>query len=101
MLERDLLRVAGDGVRGADGVLQLAHVSRPRVGEKQRLDFARQKRRPAAMLLALAGEEVAGEEKDVFAPLAQRRERHFDAADAVVEILAELSLVDRCLELAI
>src|SRR2546423_3148827 len=53
------------------------------------------------MLLALGGEEVRGEEGDVAVALAQRRQRDLDAEDAVVEVLAEASLLDGRLELAV
>src|SRR2546430_15237055 len=53
------------------------------------------------MLLALGGEEVRGEEGDVAVALAQRRQRDLDAADAVVEVLAEASLLDGRFELTV
>src|SRR2546423_6684499 len=53
------------------------------------------------MLLALGSEEVRGEEGDVAVALAQRRQRDLDAADAVVEVLAEASLLDGRFELAV
>src|SRR5256714_2453795 len=53
------------------------------------------------MLLALGGEEVRGEQGDVAVALAQRRQRDLDAADAVVEVLAEASLLDGRFELAV
>src|ERR1043165_9070272 len=53
------------------------------------------------MLLALAREEVRGEQGDVAVALAQRGESDLDAANAVVEILAKTSLLDGVFELAV
>src|SRR5205814_9179627 len=61
----DALPISGERVRGADGVLQLAHVAGPVIHEERRLDVGRERRRAAAMLLALVAEEVRGEQRDV------------------------------------
>src|SRR5205085_4353378 len=97
----DLLRVAGNRVRGADRVLQLAHVARPRVREEERLGVGRETRRSAAMALALLRQKMRREECDVVAALAQRRQRDLHAANSIVEIFAKSSVVDCRFELAI
>src|SRR4051794_27541904 len=79
VLELDRTGVAGERVRGADRVLQLAHVAGPVIRGEGRLNVGRERRRAAAMLLALAREEVARQQRHVAVPLAQRRERDLDA----------------------
>src|SRR6266540_3747527 len=49
----------------------------------------------------LATEEVLREKHDVGPSLAQWRENDFDSTDSVIEILAETSVLDRGLQLAI
>ena len=51
--------------------------------------------------LRILGDEVLDEQRDVLAPLAQRRQRDRDDVDAVEEILAERSRLDRLGEIAV
>ena len=83
-----LRRLERDGP--LDHVLELAHVPRPRVALEQLHGLRRDRARtalPISLREALA--EVLGEERDVLAPLAQRRGPDRDDVQAVVEVLAE------------
>ena len=108
--EEDVLgqRLRGQDVRRLerdhplDHVLQLAHVARPVV-----LLDARAWRRTemrfcgTPMFVEVLGDEVVDEQRDVFAPLAQRRQRDRDDVDAVEEVLAERAVADRLGEVAV
>ena len=84
-----------------DHVLQLADVPRPPIvgegfnsGGRNRLDGA-------AHPLGVFLREVADEQGDVFFSLAQRRNCQWKDMQPVLEIAAELALVDHLLELAV
>ncbi len=86
-----MVLVPRQGDRALDAVLELAHVPRPAVGEQT----LRRRRRDAGHVLAglarVAREEVLGEQQDVAAARAERRQRQVHDVDAVEEILAEAS----------
>ncbi len=82
-------------------VLELADVARPVVGEQRFLQHQRRPhRRPA-----IHGRELQQEEldqlRDLFAPLAQGRNVHFDHLQPVVEVFAERALAHHRFEIAI
>ena len=78
--------------RPLEHVLELAHVSGPVVVE-ERLHRGRGHRRDRlAVLGRRARDERLDEEGNVLLPVAQRRQRDGDDAEAVIEVLAELSL---------
>src|SRR5690606_2734003 len=78
--------------RAFHGVIQLAYVARP--------DVVQHRLHPGAVetadLLAIAPrvtfEEPGGKERDVFTPLAERRERDLDGVEPEEEILAKAPL---------
>ena len=72
-----------------DRVLQLAHVARPVVALEQGLDLGREAHGRTAVLPRRAVEEVGGQQPDVLAPLAQRRQLDLHHVEPVVEVLAE------------
>src|SRR5439155_16392 len=80
--------------RALDGVLQLAHVAGPGVSGQH----AQRLRRHAGGLAPLAVgqlvQEVADQDGDVLAPLAQRWQAHRHHVDAEVEVLAEAPGLD-------
>ena len=74
-------RGIGEERRELDDVAQLANVSRPAVREERGAGVGGEG--PARR------QEVLGERQDVVRPRAQRRKRHREAAQPVVEVLAE------------
>src|SRR5262249_44251159 len=54
-----------------------------------------------AVLARVALEEVAGQDRDLVAALAQRRQLHADDVQPVEEVLAEAALAHRALEVAV
>src|SRR6185436_10153960 len=91
----------GHRMRGADRVLELAHIARPAVRLQQRLDLRGECLRTGTVARALAREEMLREQHDVGATFTQRRQRDVDSADAVIQILAEASFLNCGLELSI
>src|SRR2546425_13319533 len=101
-VERDVLELDDVALREHDramhDVLQLAHVPRPVVA-RQHLERARRHAPHVAVALARGlPDEVLDEERNVLAPLAERR--HVDRPDvpAIVEVLTELARPHRGLE---
>ena len=80
--------------RALDDIGQLAHVARPRVRAQAGARVVAEAPRRHAVVGAHAGQEVLGERDDVAAALAQRRQRHREHGQAMVEILAEAPLAD-------
>jgi len=75
-----------------DGVLELAHVARPLVAAQRLRGGARKSRQVAVVARGISLKEVLGQERDIVAAIAQRRDRHRDDVEAIVEILAEAPL---------
>ena len=75
-----------------DRVLELAHVAGPGVALERAQRLGLEAPRPATRLVARAREEGLGEQPDVLAALAQRRQRDRHDVDAVEEIGAEAAL---------
>ena len=75
-------------------VLELADVARPVVPLQQLQRLARDAGHRLVHLLGVLREEVLGEQRDVLAPLAQRRQHDRDDVEAVVQVLAEPALGD-------
>ena len=61
------------------------------------------RQRPRLLFASLVdrSQEVVGEQRDVLAPLAQRRQRNRDDVQAVIQVLAELAFGDELLEIAL
>src|SRR5690606_30944420 len=78
--------------RGAtlDEVLQFAHVARP-VAFEQRFQRGRCKALRRARCRVDAIEEMRGQQRNVLAPLAQRRQAQVDHVETIEKILAELA----------
>src|SRR5688572_13945232 len=91
----------GQGDGALDGVLELADVAGPGVAHHRVLHGGLEALAGALHVLAVAGEEVLGEQGDVVPPLAQRRHVHGDHVEAVEEVLAELALPDGLLEILV
>ena len=70
-------------------VSQLAHVPRPVVCEQRRTRLRGQRLGGESVVLARAREEVLGEEDDVFAALAERRQAQGEDRQPMIQILAE------------
>jgi hypothetical protein len=83
------------------GVAQLPHVAGPGVRLEGRLGTGIELRRPAAVLLAPAADEMPGQQRDVLAPLAQRGQAHREDVEPVEEILSEAPRGDLDLEVAV
>ena len=93
--------VAARHGRGAfDAILQLAHVARP-VAVQQDLQRLGRDAQPALVACVELFQEVLDQQRNVFAPLAQRRQGDRDHVDAVIEVLAECTARHRLLQVAV
>ncbi len=101
MLGFDALGFGVEDQDALDDVAQLADVAGPVVllerGEGGVGDFDV----GAAVLLAELGEEFAGEERDVFLAIAQRRDVEGDDVEAVEEVFAEVAAGDLLFEVLV
>ena len=84
-----------------DDVRQLPHVAGPGVGLEPRERGRRDRGEAPLRLPGEPIEEVAREVGDVLLPLAQRRQRHRDHVEPVIEVLAELTLLHGRVQLAV
>ena len=82
-------------------MLELAHVARPRVALEEGGELGVEATHTLAELARVVLGEVAREQQDVAAALAQRRQRERDHVEAVVEVLPERALRDRGLEIPV
>src|SRR5258705_349544 len=94
----DLPRLA-DQHRPLDCVFELAYVARPPVADEQVVGGRRNRLHALLVALVELREEVVAEERNVLAALAYRRHAQGDRVDAEVEILAQLTLSQRGLEI--
>src|SRR6056297_2400355 len=90
-------RVAGEDVRTLERVAQLADVSGPRVRPQRAEHF----RRESLVTSTEIGHQARGDDLDVFESIAQRRQVDREHVEAVVEILAEVAVVDQPLEVLV
>ena len=75
--------------RALDGVIQLAHVARPAMVDQ---DLHRRGIEPGerlAIALRVLAQEVLGEQRDVLAPIAQRRQVDLDGVQPEEQVLPE------------
>src|SRR5438046_2339733 len=79
--------VGGEQHRALDHVRELADVAGPRVLQQAPQGILREAGRRLAGLLTVFPEEMLEQNRDVVAPLAERREGDRDHGQAVVEIL--------------
>src|SRR5438093_46824 len=82
-------------------VAELAYVARPRVGQERRARVGGERLGRHAVVGARPAQKVLGERQDVARPLAQRRQREGEHGQAMVEILAEASALDRRSEILV
>ena len=80
-----------------DDVAQLAHVAGPRVGLERLPRLVRQSLDLGAVAAVAVIDEARHQQRDVLEPIAQRRQMQAQHIEAVVEVLAELALLDRVL----
>src|SRR5216117_4194925 len=83
------LRPRGEQQRLLDGGEQLAHVAPPLVPDAGAQRLAGERLRVAAEARGGLSQEVVDEQRDVLAPLGERRDGELDDAQAIVEVLAE------------
>src|SRR5438128_8192514 len=96
----DPLAVAEDH-RVLDDVVELAHVSLPRLRHEELQGRVVDAAVRALHLTVVTAYEVLDQRRDVLAPIAQRRQRNVDDVQAVVEVLSKLALVDHPPEIAV
>src|ERR1043165_5627841 len=84
-----------------EDVAQLADVAGPVVVAEHALGLARDRQARLAEVAREALEDVRGEQRDVVAALAQRRDEKLQGTDAVVEVLAKAVLLDERAEVAV
>src|SRR5437660_4826174 len=88
----------GDDARPLDGILQLADVARPAVGQQDVARAAAQPGLAAPHLDAELAHEMAGQQQDVVAALAQRGQVDAEHGQAIEEVVTEPAVGDRALE---
>src|SRR5947208_6181343 len=72
-----------------DRVIELPHITGPRMAEQQLHGIWREFLRRFAVAGGVAAQEIRGEQRDIGAPLAQRRESDLDRVETKQQILAE------------
>jgi hypothetical protein len=80
---------------------QLADVPRPGVGLQEHRRSLRDAAHPLLHLLGVLREEVFGQQRDVLAPLAQRRQVHRDDIDPIEQIFSKAAARDQLLQILI
>ena len=83
-----------------DRIFELAHVPRPRVVRHGTQGIIAQNPRRAAVAFQ-AIKEMSGEQRNVFAAIAKRRNAQADHVQPVVEVLAKAALFDHSRQIAI
>ena len=114
IVDVDLRPASGERDGALDGVLELANVAGPVIGHQPahallrhrdaRQAIGRRLRRVGSGRIALGFElrqKMLDEQRDVFFPLAQRRQLHRDHVQPVEEILTELPFGDQLREVAV
>jgi hypothetical protein len=99
ILRADVLSVLEDA-RALDDVLELADVAGPIVVREELHRFLRYRPRPAGTFGGQMQEPV-DEERDIVAPLAQRRYDDRNHVETVIEVRAEALLLHRFLEIGV
>ena len=94
-------RAAREDHRALDDVLDLAHVARPVVLAQLLHAVGCEARRRHAHLARELRDEVVRERPEVVEAIAQRRQVDREHVEPVVEVLAELALLDHLLEVAV
>lgn len=87
--------------RPLDAILQLPHIPRPGVVLQLFQGFVCDVLSRCAQFLCSLVAEILGKEGDVGGALAKWGEFRFDAAETVIEVLAEMAVVDGLLEVAV
>src|SRR5205809_3162564 len=87
--------------RPLEGVLELADVAGPVVGEQRALRVFRERLRLLVALLGDAAQELLPQDLDIVAPVAQWREMNGDHVQPVVQVGAETAALDVVLEVAV
>ena len=92
---------AGERDRALDDVFELAHVAGKIVAIERAQGVGRETEHVLAHLAREALDEALDQERDVVAPLAQRRQLEADDVEAVVQVLAELAARDVGFDVAV
>src|SRR5881396_1263418 len=87
--------------RPLEGVLELADVAGPVVGEQRALRVFRERLRLLVALLGDAAQELLPQDLDIVAPVAQWREMDGDHVQPVVQVGTEAAALDVVLEVAV
>ncbi len=86
--------------RALDRVLQLAHVPGKRI-RRQRLPRPRADRRRRAPRRRRARQKMLDQERQVFAPLAQRRDAQIDPVQSIIQVLPKAPVGDAMLQVLV
>ena len=84
-----------------DEVLELAHVTGPRVGQEALEDLRGEAHGLPVVLARVLQAEVLGEGRDLLGPVAERGDEDIDDVEAVVEVLAKGPLGHRLFEVLV
>ena len=93
------LAALGDQHAALDHVLQLADVARPPVPDEHVVRRRRDGLHVALVPLPVLLEKVLAQQRDVLGPLAQRRHAQRDRVDAEIQVLAQLAVAQRRVEI--
>ena len=87
--------------RAFDRVFELAHIARPRIHRHPLARTIAKARQTLAVLLRETLQERLGEDQDVGTPLAQRRQNEFHHRQPVVQVLTQLVIGNRLLNILV
>jgi len=96
----DLVPLAHDA-GPLDAVVQLPDTALPRMAQQRGAGAGGEQPHGLATIARLVDQEALGQPKDVLRPLAKRRHLQVNHVDAVVQILAEASLLHEVLEVLV
>ncbi len=77
-----------------DGVFQFPDISRPAVFQEEILRLRTKRRDGPAKISGGSGEKPIPQNRNIFFPLAQRRQSQTNSADSVIKVFAKLAGFD-------
>src|SRR5262245_5505626 len=84
-----------------DGVIQFAHIPRPRVIRELRCGAFFKSGQVLAIALRMLPEEMAGQERNIRAPIAQWRQPYFDCIQPVQKVLTKVPCADLLIQVRV
>src|SRR4029434_7503212 len=84
-----------------DGVIQFAHISWPRVTRELRCGCFVKSGEVLAVALRMLAEEMAGQERNIGAPIAQWRQPDLDGIEPVEKVLTKVPCADLLIQVRV